>query len=116
MILHQKRNFGFKEDAKQMFNEICTQLENTNKEVRNFYFNLIRPSKNEFIEKFDFKFIRGDKVKTNPNANITTERKGMIWGNEYHNKEKKKYYWIFTEGKIHKRRYTEDELLSLIHI
>ena len=110
LILNQKKVFV--QEVNEMFNKIYSQLEGTNKEIRNYYFDLIRPrGNNSQAEKIKFKFRPGDKVKTNPVKNLLRERKGMIWGMNYHSKDGYFYYLIFTDGRIHGKRYLENELI-----
>lgn len=108
-IIHSRRYLGNLMGKLQ--HEIITQLLPTNQTFRRYYIDLIQGNRRKKHADFykQFKFVGGDKVKTT-SFTEGEYREGLIYTEEYHSKEKYKYYTIFTEGKVHKRRYKEEEL------
>lgn len=104
LLLKKSGYFDFGYDL--MLIRIYAQLENLNRELRNYYCNYIRPLNTN--HKFDFEL--GDLVKTTNIGSIKNYREGLIYALEYHLKEKVNLYYIRIDGKIHNRKYRKEEL------
>lgn len=109
LIVHKVGNFI--ESVEVLCNHIYSQLEPLNRNMRHYYFNFIRPISPNYTSRYSFKFKKGDKVKTIVSESLKRYREGMIFSNQYHNKDGVIYYHIFTEGRIHNRKYKESELV-----
>jgi hypothetical protein len=108
-IVHSRRYLG--NLIGKLQNEIITQLYPTNQVFRRYFIDLIQGNRRKKHADFykQFKFVGGDKIKTTSLIE-GKYREGLIYSEEYHTKEKYKYYTMFTEGGVHKKRYQEEEL------
>lgn len=106
-ILLQKPNYHFSQHLDEFYLNVSNQIfYNTNKEVRNYYGQLIYGDYNKSSE-----FSIGTKVETVLSENVKTVRSGFIIAEGY-SKDWGTCYIIFTEGKKYKKRYRKEDLVK----